>query len=313
MIAHRSLKERFMNYQQTLVSSVVLKGIGLHSGNSIELLIHPARAHHGITFTRTDLKSSTKIPASFRSIVGTQLATSLGKSEKNSISTVEHVLAALHGLGIDNARIEVCGPEIPILDGSSAPFCDAIQKVGIEIQSEPRAVLKILRRVELKINEKWAIIEPCARFEIHASIEWDHPWIGYQEFRYVQGLTSFNELCSARTFGFMSEVESLKRMGLARGGSLENAVVLDEARVMNPEGLRFPDEFVRHKVLDTLGDLKLAGMPILGRVRLHRPGHDLHFQLLKAIFKDARNYEVLTGYPEEFPVLVPEVAYASSF
>jgi len=167
----------------------------------------------------------------------------------------------------------------------------------LQLQSRPYLALR--RRVELKMGEKWAVAEPSSRLEIHASIEWDHPSIGYQEFQYSEGKTPFSELASARTFGFLRDVEALKRMGLARGGSLETAVVLDDALVLNPEGLRFPDEFVRHKVLDALGDFKLAGISLCAYVRLHRAGHDLHSQLLAAIFRDPDNFELIDSSSEQ--------------
>lgn len=199
------------------------------------------------------------------------------------------------GLGIDNALVEVDGPEVPILDGSSRPFVTILAKAGLQSQLQRRSFLSLRRKVELKMGEKWAVAEPCSRLEVHASIEWDHPSIGYQEYHYIEGKTPFADLAGARTFGFLQDVEQLKKMGLARGGSLENAVVLDHALVLNPEGLRFPDEFVRHKVLDALGDFKLAGIPIRARVKLHRAGHDLHGQLLSAIFSDSDNYEIEGG------------------
>ena len=185
------------------------------------------------------------------------------------------------------------------MDGSSGPFCEAILQAGVRVQRQRRATLSLLRKVEIKVAEKWAVAEPSQRLEIHGSIEWDHPSIGYQEFHYIEGKTDFAELAHARTFGFLHEVEALKRMGLARGGSFDNAVVLDHALVLNPGGLRSPDEFVRHKVLDALGDFKLAGMQLQGHFRLHRAGHDLHSQLLTAIFKDADNFEIIGDQSHE--------------
>jgi UDP-3-O-[3-hydroxymyristoyl] N-acetylglucosamine deacetylase len=280
--------------QRTVRKEVSVSGIGVHTGKSAKLTIKPAISNYGVTFTRTDLEGRPSIAAHFKNIVNTQLATTLGRGVV-TVSTVEHVLAALQGLGIDNASIEVDGPEIPIMDGSSAAFCEAIESVGIEQLSQPRAFLALRKKVEIKIGEKWAVAEPASRFEIHGSIDWDHPSIGYQEYHYQEGRTSFSELAHARTFGFLKDVEALRRMGLARGGSLENAVVLDHALVLNPEGLRFPDEFVKHKVLDALGDFKLAGISILAYIRLHRAGHDLHSQLLTEIFKNPDNYEIIDG------------------
>ena len=280
--------------QRTVRSEVSVNGIGVHTGKAAKLTIKPAISNFGITFTRIDLEGRPSIAAHYKNIVNTQLATTLGRGAV-TVSTVEHVLAALQGLGIDNANIEVDGPEIPIMDGSSAAFCEAIVSVGIEQQSQPRAFLALRKKVEIKIGEKWAVAEPASRLEIHGSIDWDHPSIGYQEFHYKAGKTSFEELAYARTFGFLKDVEALRRMGLARGGSLENAVVLDHALILNPEGLRFPDEFVKHKILDALGDFKLAGISILAYIRLHRAGHDLHSQLLTEIFRNPDNYEIIDG------------------
>jgi len=283
-----------MIFQKTLKQEISLEGIGVHSGQTVRMKIKPALPGQGIVFTRSDIKDSPVIAAHYINVVDTRLATTLGRG-KVTISTVEHVLAALSGMGVDNAVIEVDNCEIPIMDGSSKVFCEAIEKVGLQSQLQDRSVLAVRRRVEVKHNEKWAVAEPCNHLEIHASIEWDHPSIGYQEFRYIEGITDFSELSHARTFGFLSEVEALKKMGLARGGSLENAVVLDDALVLNPEGLRCPDEFVRHKVLDALGDFKLAGISIHAFMRLHRAGHEVHSELLKAIFADAKNYEIITA------------------
>jgi UDP-3-O-[3-hydroxymyristoyl] N-acetylglucosamine deacetylase len=279
-------------FQHTLNSAVTLTGIGLHSGKSAEITLRPARAGHGIVFVRTDLEGAPQIPALFKNVVSTQLATTLGRG-KATISTVEHVLAALQGMGIDNALIEVNGPEVPILDGSSAPFVEAISEVGVSAQSQFRPTLVIRRKVEVKVGEKWAVAEPSARLEVHGSIEWDHPMIGFQEFHYIEGKTSFDELSAARTFCMLRDVEMMKKMGLALGGSLDNAVVLDGASVLNPGGFRYPDEMVRHKVLDALGDFKLAGVAIQGYVRMHRAGHELHNQLLAAIFSNPDNYEII--------------------
>ena len=284
--------------QKTLKDSVTLEGVGIHSGKKTRLTLNPAHPNTGIRFVRIDLGGCPEVQAHYKNVINTQMATTLGVG-KVTIGTVEHVLAALQGMGIDNCVIEVDGPEVPIMDGSSGPFCEAIIRAGVTVQRQPRAVLALRRKVEIKVAEKWAVAEPSARLEIHGSIEWDHPSIGYQEFHFVEGKTDFSELAHARTFGFLHEVEALKRAGLARGGSFDNAVVLDQALVLNPDGLRFPDEFVRHKVLDALGDFKLAGIQIQAYFRLHRAGHDLHSQLLAAIFQDPDCYEIIGGSQAE--------------
>lgn len=280
-----------MSYQRTIKRAVSLTGIGLHSGKAASVRLLPASVGRGIQFIRADQENALPVAAHYRNITNTQLATTLG-SGSQSISTVEHLLAALQGFGIDNLLVEVDGPEIPILDGSALPFCHAIQSVGVDEQRAVRPVLRLHKRIELRLKEKWAVAEPSDRLEIHGSIDWDHPAIGYQEFRYKEGETNFLDIAGARTFGFLRDVEALKKMGLALGGSLENAVVLDHAFVLNPDGLRYPDEFVRHKVLDALGDFKLAGLAIEASFKLHRAGHDVHRLLLAEIFKDPANYEV---------------------
>lgn len=285
-----------MNAQTTLKSSVVLKGIGLHSGEAAQVTLHPANPDTGIVFIRADQPKAQPIIARFDSVQKTALQTVIGNRD-TSIATVEHLLAALAGLEIDNAIVEVGGPEVPIMDGSSIPFVDAIRKAGILTQVRHRSLIVIRQRVDVKMAEKWAFVEPSNGFEISASVEWDHPSIGYQEFKYRAGTQSFSEIASARTFGFLRDVEALKRAGLARGGSLDNAVVLDEALVLNPGGLRYPNEFVRHKVLDAIGDLKLAGLQFRGHFRLHRAGHELHLKLLEQIFSNPENYDVVSTQP----------------
>ncbi|MBI2711628.1 MAG: UDP-3-O-acyl-N-acetylglucosamine deacetylase [Bdellovibrio sp.] len=281
-----------MILQRTLKGEIKLEGIGVHSGRTVRLTLRPAPPFHGIVFARTDLEGSPTLPANYKNIVNTQMATTLGVGGV-TLSTVEHLLAALQGMEVDNAWIGVDGPEVPIMDGSSLVFCKAIERVGVESQLQPRPYLVLKRKVELKLSEKWAVAEPAQRLEIFGSIEWDHPSIGYQEYHYIEGRTPFQELASARTFGFLKEVESLRKLGLARGGSLDNAVILDHALVLNPEGLRCPDEFVKHKVLDALGDFKLAGHAIHAYVRLHRAGHDLHRMLIAEILKSTDNYEIV--------------------
>lgn len=293
-----------MNYQRTIQKAVTLKGIGLHLGKDASVTLKPAGINQGVLFQRLDLADSLPIEANYRNVMNTQMATTLGKG-KVTVSTIEHLMAALHGFGIDNLLVEVQGPEVPILDGSSAPFCVALKAAGIQKQSAPRTALAIKRRVEVKLAEKWAVVEPANRLEIHASIDWDHPSIGYQEFHFIDGKTSFDEISAARTFGFLRDVEALKKMGLVLGGSLENAVVLDSALVLNPDGLRYPDEFVRHKTLDALGDFKLSGIQILGSFKLHRAGHDLHRSILAEIFKDPQNYEIVDAVDNTAHSLMP--------
>lgn len=284
--------------QTTLKDSVQITGIGLHSGKTVRITIRPAPVGYGIQFMRTDLAERPTIEATFENVVNTQMATTLGCG-KVTIGTVEHLMAALAGLQIDSALIEIDGPEVPVLDGSSAEFVHRILDVGVATQLKARATVKIKRTIELQLEDKWAVVEPSDRLEIHSTVLWNHPSIGHQEFSYIEGETDFSEIASARTFGFLRDVEALKRMGLARGGSFDNAIVLDDEKVLNPDGLRFADEFVRHKVLDSLGDFKLAGLSIQGCFNLHKSGHDLHRKLLGAVFSNPENYEVLDVQPKK--------------
>jgi len=298
--------------QKTIKNQVFIEGIGLHSGKTTHLTISAGRPNQGIVFIRTDLEDRPMILGHFKNVMSTQLATTIGRG-KLCVATVEHIMAALYGAGVDNATVEVDGPEIPVLDGSAEGFYRAILEVGTVSQLQLKTHIALRRRIEVKVDDKWAVAVPSKKLQIHASIEWDHPVIGYQEFHYREGKTKFSEISNARTFGFVRDLDSMKRMGLAQGGSLKNAIVLDEARVVNEEGLRYSDEFVRHKVLDALGDFKLAGVPLVAAIRLHRAGHDLHHRLLVSIFKDPANYQ-LVGAPvhEEAPAVeeIPLMAAA---
>ena len=289
-----------MRRQKTLAREVQFSGIGLHSGAALECVIAPAPVDHGIVFRRVDLEPAVELSAQHHWVVDTQLATTLGRGSV-TVSTVEHILSALSGAGVTNAVVRVNGSEIPVMDGSASAFHAGLLEVGIVEQAAPQAFWVIQKKLELQIGEKWVTVEPADHFSIHGSIEWDHPCIGYQEMTYEAGVTPYEELCAARTFGFLHEVSALQSRGLARGGSLENAVVLDRALVLNPEGLRYRDEFIRHKLLDAIGDLALAGLPILGHFRLHRAGHDLHHQLLQMIFSQPNAVHRMPELRSTFP------------
>lgn len=299
-----------MSTQRTLRKTILMEGVGLHSGLPTKLEIRPAADNFGIQFQRSDLLKAPHIRASYENVTNTKLATTLGAG-KNSVSTVEHLMAAFAGMGIDNALVLVNGPEVPIFDGSSLQFVDQIRRAGVETQLMQRPTLVISRRVELKIEEKWAFVEPSKNFEIHSTVEWDHPMVGFQELSFIEGRNSFDEVAAARTFCFSRDIEKMKTMGLIRGGSLNCAVVLSETGCVNEDGLRYPDELVRHKVLDAIGDFKLAGLQIAGSFRLHRSGHELHYQLLKAILKDRRNYEIVgaTEAIGELPIMRLAASY----
>ena len=271
-------------YQQTIAEKVSCTGIGLHSGAPTELALHPARAGEGITFVRTDVRSPVQIAARSREVSSTYLATTLGRGDA-SVRTVEHLLAALFGLGVDNVRIEVGGPELPVMDGSAAPFVYLIRSAGLFRQRERRPVLRIRRPVEVVDGDRSIRVEPSRELRVSYAVDFEHPAIRRQELH----LDPFDperferEVSAARTFGFLRDVRALWTAGLARGGSLDNTVLLDETRVVNPQGLRWPDEFVRHKVLDLCGDLALLGLPLVGHVHVERGGHALHQRLVAAI------------------------------
>jgi UDP-3-O-[3-hydroxymyristoyl] N-acetylglucosamine deacetylase len=280
--------------QRTIAEKVSCTGVGVHSGAPVELTLHPARVDSGIVFVTYVRGRPVEIPASAAHVASTQLATTLGRGEAQ-VCTVEHLLAALFGLGIDNVRVELQGPEVPIMDGSASSFTYLVHTAGIFEQRALRRVLRVRRPIEIVDGRKRIRIEPARDFRVSYAIDFAHPAIGKQS---VNGLeltpAAFErEIARARTFGFLHEVQHMWRSGLARGGSLENTIVLDERRVLNPEGLRAPDEFVRHKVLDLLGDLALVGMPIQGWVKVERGGHALHQRLLAELLQDPSAYEIV--------------------
>ena len=274
-------------YQQTIAEKVSCSGVGLHSGAPVHLTLHPARAGSGLVFVRTDLADPIEIPARAGQVSSTAYATTLGP-RLASVGTVEHLLAALYGLGIDNARIELDGPELPVMDGSAATFVYLLRSAGVFRQRELRRVIEVTRPVEVRDGRRHISVAPSANFDVSYAVDFEHPSICRQEIS-LQPLDADvfeREIAGARTFGFLSDVHALWDAGLAKGGSLGNAVVLDPTRVINPEGLRWKDEFVRHKVLDLLGDLALMGVRLQGHVRVERGGHALHQKLVRAIVAD---------------------------
>lgn len=275
-----------MQFQQTIRKKVSCQGIGIHSGKPVALVLCPAPANTGVVFIRRDLPGAPVIPARASRVVDSRLATTLGTNGAY-VATVEHLLAALAGLGIDNVRIEIFGPEVPIMDGSAAPFVALLQQAGIKTLRWPRAFFQLRQAVEVREGDKWLRVEPAAAPSFSYRIDFTHPAIGEQEFTFAPHPQSFcRELAPARTFGFLKDVQRLQQQGQALGGSLENAVVLDEQQVLNPEGLRFADEFVRHKLLDLIGDLALLGWPLLGRVQVYKGSHALHQQFMQTLLAD---------------------------
>ncbi len=286
--------------QKTVARRVALEGVGLHTGAVVRVALVPAASDHGILFRRIDVTDRDNIvPADFDHVRDATLCTTLTNGAGVSVRTVEHLMAALAGLHIDNVVIEVDGPELPILDGSSAPFVEMIERVGTIDQRPPRRAIKILKRVEVRLEDKFAALEPGEGFAIDFEIDFPSKAIERRVGSYDVTRDGFAALLSgARTFGFRQEVEYLRSKGLALGGSLENAVVVDGDEVMNPEGLRFDDEFVRHKALDAMGDLYLAGAPIIGRFHGYKSGHALNNRLLHALFADRTAWTYVAAVEE---------------
>jgi len=280
-----------LSRQTTIGKSFSANGAGLHSNSAVNVRVNPAPAYTGYVFRRTDLNDF-EIPASPQYVTHISYATTLMKSGV-MVATVEHLLSALLGCGVDNAIIEVDSLEVPILDGSSKLWAELIEGAGVIELEAPRAYLRVLKRIEVSEKNRVMSIEPADEFRITCEIDFSHPMIGLQqrEISFRAGDYA-KEIAPARTFGFVEEIEMLRQNGLARGGSLENAIALTRDGILNPELLRFEDEFVRHKILDIIGDLALAGMPILGHVRASRSGHGLHTMLLSTLLRDREAWEV---------------------
>jgi UDP-3-O-[3-hydroxymyristoyl] N-acetylglucosamine deacetylase len=275
--------------QRTLKSLVSASGVGLHTGQKVRVALRPAPADRGIVFRRVDLATPVDIPARAELVGEARLASTLIK-DGVKIHTVEHLMSALGGLGVDNVYVDLDAPELPIMDGSASPFVLLIQQAGIVEQAAPKRFLKMKKTVEVREGDKWARLEPYDGYKLSFSIDFRHPVIerSTQSVAVDFAETSYlKEIARARTFGFMHEVEDLRESGLALGGGLDNAVVLDEYRVLNADGLRFADEFIRHKLLDAIGDLYLLGRPLLGAFSAHKSGHALNNRLLRAVLADA--------------------------
>ncbi len=282
------------HHQQTIGTPASCSGVGVHSGNTVNLTIKPAPVNHGIRFVRTDLPGHPGVTAHFNNVVDTSLATVIG-AEGCIVSTVEHLMAGFSGMSIDNAIVEVDAYELPIMDGSAGPFTRLIKSAGTLRQEGNKFYFKVNAPISLSEYGKSVTVYPADEFRITCTIAYDHPLIGTQTCDFViDGETFEQEICSARTFGFLHEVEMMKRYGLARGGSLDNAVVIDGNHVLNEGGLRYPDEFVRHKVLDCIGDFSLIGMPILGHVVASKSGHAFNHAFLERFFKEKGSWETCT-------------------
>ncbi|MGF1741243.1 UDP-3-O-acyl-N-acetylglucosamine deacetylase [Vibrio profundum] len=283
--------------QRTLKEIVTTTGVGLHSGRKVNLTLRPAAANTGIIYRRTDLEQPVDFPADPVSVRDTMLCTALVNDEGVRISTVEHLTAALSGMGIDNIIIEVDAPEIPIMDGSANPFVYLIQQAGIETLNTPKRFIRIKKPVRFQEDDKWAELVPYNGFRMDFEIEFNHPAIDSEQQHLLFDFSSqsfIKEISRARTFGFMRDIEYLQSQNLALGGSFDCAIVLDEYRILNEEGLRFDNEFVTHKVLDAIGDLYMCGHAIVGEFRAFKSGHKLNNQLLRTVLADQEAWEWAT-------------------
>lgn len=291
--------------QKTLKTSIGCTGVGLHSGARVSMTLRPAAPGQGIVFVRTDLHGkAARIPASWQNVIDTRMCTALGNADGGRVGTVEHLMAALYGCDIDNVTVELDGPEVPVMDGSAAPFVFLIECAGIVDQAAVRRVIEVRREVVVEEDDCRIAIAPAARFEIDFEIDFDGTAIARQACRVDLQAGAFKaDLARARTFGFVQDIDKLQAAGLARGGSLENAVVISGNRILNGDGLRYEDEFVRHKMLDCVGDLYLAGAPILGRVTASRTGHRHNNRLLAALFADAAAYRYVDLAPRTAPAV----------
>ncbi len=282
--------------QRTLKTQVKTTGVGLHSGVKVEMTLRPAAAGTGILFRRVDLDPPVDIAVDPYKVTDTRLCSAL-TVDKAKVATVEHLMSALAGLGIDNIVIDLTGPEVPILDGSAAPFVFLLQSAGIEELNAPKQFVRILEPIEVKEGDKWVRLSPYDGFRIDFTIDFDHP-VFEQSGQVVSvdfdNTSYIREVARARTFGFMHEVEMLRNNNLALGGSLDNAIVMDEYRILNADGLRYDDEFVKHKVLDAIGDFYMIGKPLIGRLEAHKSGHALNNQLLRALMENQSAWELAT-------------------
>ena len=281
--------------QRTIAKKVSVTGIGIHSGKKVTLTLHPAEADFGIQFKRTDIMGAEVLKASAETVGATENNTTIG-SGANAIHTVEHLLSSFYGFGIDNVYCEIDGPEIPIMDGSGASFVFLLKETGIVTLNKSKKFLIVLEKVRVEVDDKWAEIEPSSKLIIDSTIVFAHPTIKSQNKVFEFSCENYiAEIGSARTFGMLKDVDALKRKGLIKGGSLDNAIVLDDYKVVNPEGLRFEDEFVRHKILDTVGDISLLGHEIAGKITTYKSGHNLHNLLCRKLLATPSAYEIVSA------------------
>ncbi|HEY1284112.1 MAG TPA: UDP-3-O-acyl-N-acetylglucosamine deacetylase [Steroidobacteraceae bacterium] len=297
--------------QRTLKNSIRASGVGLHTGKKVLMVLRPALADTGIVFRRTDLLNSEDIPARAENVGETALGTTLVKGE-SKVSTVEHLLSAFAGLGIDNAIVELSAGEVPIMDGSAGPFVFLLQSAGIEEQRAPKRFVRVKQHLRVEDGEKWAEFRPFDGFKVNFEIEFNHPIFKRraQKASMDFSTTSFlKEVSRARTFGFMRDLEMMRSRNLALGGNLDNAIVLDDFRVLNEDGLRYEDEFVKHKILDAIGDLYLLGHSLIGEFSGYKSGHALNNKLLRTLLKERSAWEeVVFETPDEAPISYVDTA-----
>jgi len=299
--------------QRTLKNVIRATGVGLHTGEKVYLTLRPASSDTGIIFRRIDLADPVEIRACPEHVSDTRLSTTL-ESNGVRVSTVEHLMSAFAGLGIDNAYVDLTAAEVPIMDGSAGPFVFLVQSAGIAEQSAPKRFMRIKKTIHVEDGDKWARFEPFEGFKVSFAIEFNHPTFrnSTQNASVDFSTTSFvKEVSRARTFGFMGDLEALRAAGLARGGGLDNAIVLDDYRVLNDDGLRYEDEFVKHKVLDAIGDLYLLGHPLIGSFSAHKSGHSLNNRLLRELVGNQEAWELITyNENEEAPIAFVRTAPA---
>ncbi|MDL5365183.1 UDP-3-O-acyl-N-acetylglucosamine deacetylase [Xanthomonas sp. NCPPB 2654] len=303
-----------MTQQRTLKNTIRATGVGLHSGDKVYMTLRPAPADHGIVFRRVDLEPAVEVPADAELVTETTLCTGLSRGDAK-IQTVEHLMSAMAGLGVDNAIVELSSAELPIMDGSSGPFVFLLQSAGIVEQGKPKRFIRIKRPVEVRDGDKIARFDPYDGYKLGFTIQFDHPMIPAKQSRQeieFSTMAYIKEISRARTFGFMRDLEYMRERNLGLGGSMDNAIVLDEFRVLNDDGLRYADEFVRHKILDAIGDLYLAGGAILGAYEGYKSGHALNNKLVRALLAEQAAWEWVSfdGGAQPAPVAYGAVAYA---
>ena len=303
--------------QTTLKNSIKCKGIGLHTGKKVSLTLRPAPTNEGIVFFRTDVTPIERIAAHCGNVTSTDLSTTIATSPtRPSITTIEHLMSAFKGLGIDNAYVDIDGPEVPIMDGSSSPFVFLIQSAGKVEQHRYKRTIRIKKKVTYKMDDKWIKIEPYNGFKINYSIDFNHPVfnnkpaaisLDFKDTSYIQ------DISRARTFGFVDQIEALMEKGLCKGGSVNNAILIDDYHIVNEDGLRYADEFVRHTVLDCLGDISLFGANMLGKITAHKSGHSMNTMLTRRIIADPSSYEIVINGFEDTDFTEASESFVAAF